>query len=36
MEWNQAITTALRGTGAAVLATFSVIVGGLAPWVVVA
>jgi len=23
----------LRGTGAAVLATFSVIVGGLAPWV---
>jgi len=30
---EEAITTALRGTGAAVLATFSVIVGGLAPWV---
>jgi predicted RND superfamily exporter protein len=30
---EDAITTALRGTGAAVLATFSVIVGGLAPWV---
>ena len=29
---EDAITTALRGTGAAVLATFSVIVGGLAPW----
>jgi len=29
---QDAITTALRGTGAAVLATFSVIVGGLAPW----
>ncbi len=28
-----AITTALRGTGAAVLATFAVIIGGLAPWV---
>jgi uncharacterized protein len=30
---ENAIVTALRGTGAAVLATFSVIVGGLAPWV---
>jgi len=30
---EDAITTALRGTGAAVLATFSVIIGGLAPWV---
>ncbi len=30
---EEAIITALRGTGAAVLATFSVIVGGLAPWV---
>jgi predicted RND superfamily exporter protein len=30
---EDAIMTALRGTGAAVLATFSVIVGGLAPWV---
>jgi len=29
---EDAITIALRGTGAAVLATFSVIVGGLAPW----
>ena len=29
---EEAITTALKGTGAAVLATFSVIVGGLAPW----
>ncbi len=33
MHLEDAITTALRGTGAAVLATFSVIVGGLAPWV---
>ena len=31
-DLEDAITTALRGTGAAVLATFSVIVGGLAPW----
>ena len=30
---DEAIVTALTGTGAAVLATFSVIVGGLAPWV---
>jgi uncharacterized protein len=30
---EEAITTALTGTGAAVLATFSVIIGGLAPWV---
>jgi hypothetical protein len=30
---EDAITTALQGTGAAVLATFSVIIGGLAPWV---
>jgi predicted RND superfamily exporter protein len=30
---EEAIVTALRGTGAAVLATFSVIVGGLLPWV---
>jgi hypothetical protein len=30
---EDAITTALRGTGAAVLATFAVIIGGLAPWV---
>jgi predicted RND superfamily exporter protein len=29
---EEAITTALRGTGAAVLATFAVIIGGLAPW----
>ncbi len=33
MRLEDAITTALRGTGAAVLATFSVIIGGLAPWV---
>lgn len=33
MRLEDAIATALRGTGAAVLATFSVIVGGLAPWV---
>ena len=31
-DLEEAITTALKGTGAAVLATFSVIVGGLAPW----
>jgi predicted RND superfamily exporter protein len=31
-DLEEAITTALRGTDAAVLATFSVIVGGLAPW----
>lgn len=30
---ENAITIALRGTGAAVLATFSVIVGGMVPWV---
>jgi uncharacterized protein len=30
---EDALTTALRGTGAAVLATFSVIVGGLVPWI---
>lgn len=30
---EDAIVIALRGTGAAVLATFSVIVGGLAPWI---
>jgi predicted RND superfamily exporter protein len=29
---EEAIETALRGTGAAVLATFAVIIGGLAPW----
>lgn len=33
LSLEDAIATALRGTGAAVLATFSVIVGGLAPWV---
>ncbi len=33
LRLEDAITTALRGTGAAVLATVSVIVGGLAPWV---
>lgn len=33
LQLEDAITTALRGTGSSVLATFSVIVGGLAPWV---
>jgi predicted RND superfamily exporter protein len=32
-ELNDAVTIALRETGAAVFATFSVIVAGLAPWV---
>jgi predicted RND superfamily exporter protein len=31
-DLEEAIKTALKGTGASVLATFSVIVGGLTPW----